>query len=97
MQKSLGENIAPILTEIENALWEREVNPLAADMINWPKSATSAAIKIFMDVISERMWEMQAAEKMPLQQRGEMAEALGNDIKKLVFTYTGIDTHSLYK
>ena len=54
MQKSLGENIAPILTEIENTLWEREINPLAGGMVKWPASATSAVLKIFMDLISER-------------------------------------------
>lgn len=96
MQKSLGENIAPILTEIENTLWEREANT-PGEMVKWPASATTATLKIFMSLFSERMFEMQAAENMPLQQRGEMAEALGSDIKKLVFTYTGIDTHSLYK
>jgi len=96
MKETLGQKIAPILTEIENTLWEREVN-MPGEMVKWPASATTAALKIFMSLFSERMFEMQSAKNMPLQQRVEMADALGNDIKKLVFTYTGIDTHSLYK
>jgi len=34
---------------------------------------------------------------MPQEQREEMASSAGNEFRKLIKTYTGIDTHNLYK
>ena len=34
---------------------------------------------------------------MTLDERLDMAEEAGLDIKKLIMKYTGIDTHTLYK
>lgn len=87
----LGQRLTPILAEIENTLWEFEGKP------NYQAKALPAACKIFISVLMDRMWELQAAENMPDAQRCEMAESLGNEIRKLVKTYTGIDTHEMYK
>jgi len=93
---TLGEKISPILEEIEDTLWDRE-----AFMPNSPHKFTEAgfraSIKIFMANIMDRIWILQEAEGMPLEDRMKMVEHAGNEVKKLVFEMTGIDTTKLYK
>jgi hypothetical protein len=43
------------------------------------------------------MWELQENESLSIEDRCNMANKVGEDIRKLVKTYTDIDTHDLYK
>ncbi len=96
MKKTLGENITLVLSEVEDTIWEREAT-CPGLMVEWPKEALPASLKIFMSVMLENLWALQEAENMPIEQRGEMAESMGKEISRLVFTYTGIDTKKLYQ
>jgi hypothetical protein len=90
----IGKKISPILEEIEQTLWEFEVdNGLKPE---YTIKGFRAGIKIFMSVLLDKMWELQQDESIDKQDRLNMAQKVGEDIRKLVKTYTDIDTHDLY-
>lgn len=91
----IGKQISPILYEIENVLWDFEEN--GGLKPEYGKDGFRAAIKIFMSVIMDKMWELQEVESLSIEDRCNMANKVGEDIRKLVKTYTDIDTHDLYK
>ena len=91
----IGKTISPILVDIETALWEFELNSGIK-----PESTTDgfrAGIKIFMSVLMDKIWELQQDEKITMEDRINMVQKAGEDVRKLVKTYTDIDCHELYK
>lgn len=93
--KTFGQELSPVLCEIEDALWEWEANGgLKPD---YPIKGFKATIKIFISVMMDKIWELQTNEKIPIEERMKMAQKCGEDVRALVKTYTDIDTHSLYK
>lgn len=95
MRESIGEKLSPILEEIEATLLEYEEQELGQPL--YTEAGFRAAVKIFMSVVMDSLWNMQELADMPLDERLVMAEEAGLDIKKLIMKYTGIDTHKLYK
>ena len=49
------------------------------------------AVIIFQTALMDKMYDKQNG--MSLDERMEMAERCGLDLKKLIHTYTGLDTH----
>ena len=90
----IGEKISPILSEIESALFEFEVQELGNP--KYTEDGFRAAVKIFMSAVMDKMWELQKAENMDMDTRYEMATKCGSDIRRIVKIYTGIDTHKIY-
>lgn len=93
--KSIGEKISPILCEIEDTLWEFEANKGVKP--DYTIDGFRAATKIFMSVLMDKIWELQSDEKISMQDRINMVEKAGKDVRNLVKTYTDIDTHNFYK
>ena len=91
----IGEKLQPILEEIENTIWEFEAN--VGIKPNYPDDSLKSATKIFMSVVMDKIFNLQNNEKMDMEDRLKMAEACGKDIRKLIKTYTDIDTHEFYK
>ena len=91
----IGEKISPILAEIEDTLWEFEAN--AGIKPSYTEEGFRAAIKIFMSVMMDKIWELQEDEKISMEDRMKMVEKCGQDVRNIVKTYTDIDTHDLYK
>jgi len=91
----IGKKLSPILSEIEDTLWEFELNSRIKP--EYTIDGFRAGIKIFMSVLMDKIWELQSDEKMDIQDRINMVEKVGQDVRKLVKTYTDIDTHDLYK
>jgi len=91
----LGKRISPILVEIEETLWEFEDQGIGP--MRYPEEAFRAALKIFMSVILDKMWELQSDEDMEMNTREVMAEKVGQELRRIVKIYTGIDTHKLYE
>ena len=91
----IGEKISPILTEIEDTLWEFEAN--VGSQPQYTIEGFRAGIKIFMSVIMDKMWNLQENETLTMEDRIKMVEKVGQDVRKLVKTFTDIDTHDLYK
>ena len=91
----IGQRLSPILAELENTIWESEVhNPLPPE---YTLAGFRGALKICMSAIMDKMWDLQEAENMALADREAMAERCGNDFRKLVKIYTGIDSTKLYE
>ena len=91
----IGEKLSPILEEIEGTLFEFEAEELGQPL--YTEAGFRAAVKIFLSVIMDEMWDLQVDIGMSMEDRLVMAEEAGLDIKKLIMKYTGIDTHTLYK
>lgn len=91
----IGEKLSPILEEIEGTLFEFEAEDLGQPL--YTEGGFRAAVKIFISVIMDEMWDLQVDIGMSMEDRLVMAEEAGLDIKKLIMKYTGIDTHTLYK
>jgi len=90
----LGETLSPILTELEDALWEMEAT--IAEKPCYTDKGFRGACKIFMSVLLDRMYELQIKENISQEDKELMATKAGEEVRALVKTYTGIDTHTLY-
>lgn len=49
---------------------------------------------IFQTALMDKMYNNQDFDDMGIQQRMEMATQCGYDLRKLIHTYTGLDTHN---
>jgi hypothetical protein len=90
----IGQELSPILEEIEDTLWEFEAND--GSKPNYTIEGFRGATKIFMSVLMDKIWELQANENIPMENRIQMVEKAGQDVRQLIKTYTDIDTHQLY-
>jgi hypothetical protein len=91
----IGEKISPILEEIELALWEFEAHRGLKP--EYTEGGFRAAIKIFMSAMMDKIWELQSDESMSMEDRINMVQKCGEDVRKIVKIYTDIDTRDLYK
>ena len=91
----LGEQLNPILLEIEDAILEFDIE--IGTKPNYSLDGFRAATKIFMSALMDKLWELQDAEKIPQEDRENMATKCGEDLRKFIKTYTDIDTFDLYK
>lgn len=91
----IGKEISSILVEVEKTLWkfetERGLKP------DYTIDGFRAATKIFMSVLMDKMWELQQDENINIEDRVNMVEKAGQDVRELVKNYTGIDTFNFYK
>jgi len=53
------------------------------------------ALIIFQTALMDKMYDNQDYDKMDLDNRMQMANQCGLDLRKLIHTYTGLDTHKL--
>ena len=80
----------PILEEIAMGMLETaETKP------NYSDDAMINACFIFLSVLMDKIYDNQNYDKMNLEDRLKMAESAGKDLRKLIHTYTGLDTHKL--
>ena len=49
---------------------------------------------IFQTSLMDKMYDNQDYDKMNLKERSNMATQCGLDLRKLIHTYTGLDTHN---
>jgi len=91
----IGKKLSPVLSEIESALMEFEIN--VAKPPQYTDEGFRASIRIFLSAMLDKMWKLQEDEGIDINTRADMAEKLGSEIRNIVRIYTNIDTHSLYK
>jgi hypothetical protein len=91
----IGKKISPILEEIEMAVLEFEVHQGVKP--EYTMEGFRAGIKIFMSVLLDKMWELQENENLSIEDRSNMAQKAGEDIRSLVKRYTDIDSHDFFK
>jgi len=93
--EKVGQKISPILEYLENYLWEYEAT--VGEKPEYTEGGFRGAVKVFMSAIMDKMFDIQTKEKMTLEDMEAMVTACGNDLRKFVHTYTGIDTKELYE
>jgi hypothetical protein len=91
----IGKKLSPILSEIESALIEFEIN--VAKPPEYTDEGFRASVRIFLSAMLDKMWKLQENEGIDINTRADMAEKLGNELRNIIRVYTNIDTHSLYK
>jgi hypothetical protein len=62
---------------------------------NYSKRDFMNATIIFQTALMDKMYSMQGSDKMPFQERIKMAESCGAELRKIIRTYTGLDTHKV--
>jgi len=50
---------------------------------------------IFQTALMDKIYDNQDYDNMDIENRLEMADACGLELRKLIHTYTGLDTHKL--
>ena len=53
------------------------------------------AVIIFQTALMDKMYDNQNYDKMSVDDRLKMAEACGLELRKLIHTYTNLDTHKI--
>jgi hypothetical protein len=53
------------------------------------------AVIIFQTALMDKMYDNQDYDDMNLEDRMKMAESCGLSLRKLIHTYTGLDTHKI--
>lgn len=52
-------------------------------------------IIIFQNALMDKMYDNQNYDNMDIEDRLKMVETCGNELRKLIHTYTGLDTHKI--
>lgn len=82
----------PILKEIATGMLEKaEMKP------NYSDEAMLNSTIIFQSVFIDKIFDNQNYDNMELEDRLKMAKSAGEDLRKLIHTYTGLDTVKLAK
>ena len=90
-----GEKLSLHLIKIEEMIWVNDLAKTGAP--NYSNEGFRASIKIFMSILLDKMFELQHNENMSMEDKSNMCRKAGEDIRKLIKTYTGIDTYDIYK
>ena len=53
------------------------------------------AVIIFQAALMDKMYDVQDSDRMCIEDRCKMAESCGIELRKLIHTYTGLDTHTV--
>lgn len=88
---NLGQKLSPILKEIADTVVENiGIKP------NYDENALRDVTTIFMDVVMDKMHDLQVAEKMDMQTACDMAEQCGGELRAFVKKWCNVDTHEFY-
>ena len=91
---TIGEKLSPILVEIEDTLINHAV--YNGEKPEFTDEGFRAGIKIFMDVMMDKLYEVQMAQGKSIVNASKEAAMMGYYIRALILQYTNIDTHNLY-
>jgi len=87
--------------------WSKEIEFIASDLLDQNASQHGATkpdysnrdfmntIIIFQTALMDKMYNNQDYDNMTLENRGKMAIECGMDLRKLIHTFTGLDTHKV--
>ena len=90
----IGKKLHPILLELEKTIAEFNCTGKKPE---YPKDSIRSASMIFISVLMDKMYDMQESDNMEMKVREEMATKCGEDIRKLIHTYTGLYSHDFFK
>jgi hypothetical protein len=80
----------PILEELSLSFLS-----IAGTKLDYHDKSLFNATLIMQEVLMSKMYDLQEEEQIPMQQRAEMATKCGEELRKLIKTYTGLDTYKL--
>jgi hypothetical protein len=88
--------------------YKKELEVIAGDLLNQNASAKGNenkpnysnrdfmnAIIIFQTALMDKMFDNQNYDGMELDDRMKMTQSCGMELRKLIHTYTGLDTHKI--
>tara|TARA_R110000782_G_C14593584_1_gene390061 strand:- start:175 stop:450 length:276 start_codon:yes stop_codon:yes gene_type:complete len=87
--------------------YKKELEIIASDMLDQAASENGAekpnysnrdfmnTLLIFQTALMDKMYDNQDYDSMSLEDRSNMALKCGEDLRKLIHTYTGLDTHKI--
>ena len=82
------------LEEIANDLLTQNAEAIGnQNKPNYTNRQFMNAVIIFQTALMDKMYDNQDYDKMDIENRFKMAESCGLDLRKLIHTYTGLDTH----
>lgn len=84
--------------------YKKELEVIASDILdqnafevdikpNYTNREFMNCLIIFQTALMDKMYDNQDYDKMNLKERSNMATQCGLDLRKLIHTYTGLDTH----
>lgn len=80
----------PILEEIANGLLEvAEIKP------NYSDNALLNATLIFQSVFMDKVFDCMQRDGISHEDQLKMVQSAGEEIRRVIHTYTGLDTHEL--
>ena len=83
---------------IANDILEQNVNAKGNEnKPNYSNRDFMNATIIFQTALMDKMFDNQDYDDMSIEDRCNMAESCGNELRKLIHTYTGLDTHDVDK
>jgi len=94
MEITLEKEVTRVLTELEELLLGYK--SLGIETKDYPIDALRAICFIFSDVLADRITKLQIEEGIDMVDTKNMASEAGRELRKLIKTYTNIDTHTLY-
>lgn len=80
----------PILKEVANGMLET-----AEFKQNFSNNAFIDAVLIFQTLLMDKLFDNQNFDNMPMAERYKMAEACGEQLRRLIHTFTGLETCKL--
>jgi len=88
--------------------YKRELEIIANDILNqnaeakgddnkpdYTKREFMNSLIIFQTALMDKLWDKQEYDGMGIEDRIKMAESCGLELRKLIHTYTGLDTHKI--
>ena len=95
MSRSLAKAISPIIIEIGDTLWDDNVMHPGEES-GYTDEAFAGGLKIFMEILQEKLWEMEEINGTPQEDRVLHVERMAIELRMLIRRYTKIDTRKLY-
>lgn len=87
-----GIRMNEIIEELSLAVMEFNEKPKKP---NYPVDSMFHITMIFNSILLDKLWELQEYDNMGLEDRANMAEAMGKELKTFIYKYTNIDMHKL--
>jgi hypothetical protein len=92
---TIGKQLSPLLEEIEMTLWQHEA--IQGSPPEFTMDGFRAAVMIFSTALVDKVWVLQNKENLELQDRIDMVQKCGEEIRRIVKTFADIDTQTLYQ
>lgn len=79
---------------MEDEIWDYE--SLTLGHHGFDSEALKATAKLFAAALMDKMYELQELEKMDMEDRIAMGRKMGEELRRIVWAYTNVDTKELY-